>query len=169
MAAVKWRAKHAEQHPLSLPLTDATLAGIRREGADRGRGQVAGLTWSLVERVCIHAEWEGSLSGLRDSALIRLMSDCLLRVSEAVAVNLGDLKGKTLTLRESKTDQTGEGVSLSVCDATRAVLQQYAEAAEIKRGALFRHIRRGGHIQKKRLSDVSARRIIKARAKSGRR
>ena len=42
-------------------------------------------------------KWIRVSRGLRDSALIRLMSDCLLRVSEAVAVNLEDLKDKTLT------------------------------------------------------------------------
>ena len=39
--------------------------------------------------------------------MIRLMSDCLLRISEVVAVNCGDLKDKTLIVRSSKTDQEG--------------------------------------------------------------
>ena len=73
-------------------ITTRTLAGIRREGKNRGRGQVDGLTWSDVERVCAYAEIDKSTAGLRDSALIRLMSDCLLRISEVVAVNVGDLK-----------------------------------------------------------------------------
>ena len=42
--------------------------------------------WRDVERVCILAEMESSLTGLRDSAMIRLTSDCLLRISEVVAV-----------------------------------------------------------------------------------
>ena len=42
--------------------------------------------WQDVERVCILAEKENSLAGLRDSAMIRLMSDCLLRISEVVAM-----------------------------------------------------------------------------------
>ena len=141
------------------------MAGIRREGRDRGRGQVDGLIWQDVERVCIYAETEGTLIGLRDAAMIRLMSDCLLRISEVVAVKVSDLKGSTLTLQSSKTDQEGAGETLYVCDNTREILKQYRERAEIRRGAVFRHIRRGGHIQSERLTTVSARRIIQRRAR----
>ena len=51
-----------------------------------------GLIWQDVERVCIYAEIEGTLTGLRDTTMIRLMSDYLLRISEVVAVNVGVLK-----------------------------------------------------------------------------
>ncbi len=144
---MKWQLKHQLQESINLPITQATLAGIRREGKDRGRGQVDGLIWQDVERVCIYAETEGTLAGLRDASMIRLMSDCLLRISEVVAVNTSDLKEKTLTLQSSKTDQEGAGESLYVCDATRNVLNQYRQRADITRGALFRHIRRGDNIQ----------------------
>ena len=164
VAAVKWQFKHQLQETINLPITQATLAGIRREGRDRGRGQVDGLIWQDVERVCVYAETEGRLAGLRDAAMIRLMSDCLLRISEVVAVNVGDLKGSTLTLRSSKTDQEGTGETLYVCEKTRELLKQYREDAGITRGAVFRHIRRGGHVQSDRLTTVSARRIIQKRA-----
>ena len=164
LAAVKWQLKHQSQESVNFPITQTTLAGIRREGRDRGRGQVDGLIWQDVERVCIYAETEGTLAGLRDAAMIRLMSDCLLRISEVVAVNAGDLKERTLTVRASKTDQEGAGESLYVCEATRNVLNQYLETAGITRGALFRHIRRGDHIQPTRLHPHSARRIIQKRA-----
>ena len=165
VAAVRWRAKYsAVSSDLVLTLTDSTLAGIRREGRERGRGQVDGLTWKEVERVCIFAETDGTLAGLRDSAMIRLMSDCLLRVSEIVAVNCGDLIKSTLELRSSKTDQEGIGETLYVCDATREVLSRYRDRAGISRGAVFRRIRRGDHIQSQRLTDLSARRIVKKRA-----
>ena len=165
VAAVRWRAKYsAHPQPLILTLTESVLRGIRRQGSDRGRGQVDGLTWKDVERVCIFAETEGTVAGLRDSAMIRLMSDCLLRVSEVVSVNCGDLKSATLDIRSSKTDQDGVGVSLYVCEATRDVLSRYRERANITRGAVFRHVRRGDNIQSQRLTDQSARRIIIKRA-----
>ena len=69
-----------------------------------------------MEKVCIYAETECTLIGLRDSAMIRLMSDCLLRISEVV--NIGDFKAKTLTLRSSKTDQEGVGETLSCMSVT---------------------------------------------------
>ena len=166
VAAVKWQLKHQSQETINFPITQATLAGIRRAGKDRGRGQVDGLIWRDVEKVCIYAEAEGTLAGLRDAAMIRLMSDCLLRISEVVAVNVGDLKEKTLTIQSSKTDQEGTGESLYICDATRGVLERYGERAGIARGALFRHIRRGDHIQPPRLTPHSARRIIQKRAQA---
>ena len=163
VAAVKWQLKHQVHETINFPITQATLAGIRREGRDRGRGQVDGLIWQDVERICIYAETEGTLAGLRDATMIRLMSDCLLRISEVVAVNIGDLKEKTLTIPASKSDQEGAGESLYVCYTTRRVLERYRKRAEITHGPMFRHIRRGDHIQSNRLNPHSARRIIKKR------
>ena len=87
------------------------MRSIRRDSKTKGPGQVAPLTYNLVDRICSQAESDtkNPLAGLRDSAIIRLMSDCLLRVSEVAAVNVGDLKDNTLTIRQSKTDQMGEG------------------------------------------------------------
>ena len=163
VAAAKWRLKKADE-TLHLSVTDTTFSGIRREGKDRGRGQVDGLTWQDVERICLLAEMENTLAGLRDAAMIRLMSDCLLRVSEVVAINIEDFQEKTLILRSSKTDQEGTGESLYVCDTTRDVLDRYRERAEITDGTLFRHIRRGDNVQPNRITGHSVRRIIKKRA-----
>lgn len=164
VAAVKWQLKHQTQQQLNLPVTNATLAGIRREGKDRGRGQVDGMTWQDVDRVCIYAETQGTLAGLRDAAMIRLMSDCLLRISEVVAVEVEDIQGKTLTVGHSKTDPEGRGANLYICDSTRGVLKRYRKMGDISGGALFRRIRRGGHIHNERLTAHSARRIIKKRS-----
>ena len=164
VAAVKWQMKHQLGEDFPMPITYATLAGIRRDGKARGRGQVDGMIWQDVERVCILAETDGTLTGLRDSAMIRLMSDCLLRISEVVAVNAGDLKDRTLSVQASKSDQEGRGESLYVCDRTRDILTKYKEVGGVVEGAMFRQIRRGGHIQENRLHDHSARRIIQKRA-----
>ena len=167
VAAVRWVAKNNGVEIVG-EVTTRTLAGIRREGKDRGRGQVDGLNWSDVERICAFAEMDSSVSGLRDSALIRLMSDCLLRVSEAVAVNVEDLKDKTLLVRSSKTDQEGIGETLYVTSDTRRIIKRYRERAGIiearmplpQQEPLFRSVRRGDHIQAGRLSARSARRQI---------
>ena len=164
VAAVKWQLKHQTQQQLNLPVTNATLAGIRREGKDRGRGQVDGITWQDVDRVCIYAETQGTLAGLRDAVMIRLMSDCLLRISEVIAVDVEDIKGKTLAIGSSKTDPEGRGENLYICDQTRRVLKRYRKMGDISGGALFRRIRRGDHIHDERLTAHSARRIIKKRA-----
>ena len=117
-------------------------------------------------RIVTFAESEKSIVGLRDAALIRLMSDCLLRISEVVAVDVEDLKGKTLLVRSSKTDQEGRGEALYVGDSTLKLIDRYCTSADIQSGSLFRRIRRGDHVTGGRLTDVSARRIIKARSKA---
>ena len=111
-------------------------------------------------QVVSNAEASRTLAGLRDSAMIRLMSDCLLRISEVVAVNIEDVD-TTLTIRSSKTDQEGKGESLFIGEPTLDAIEKYCKSGEIESGALFRRIRRGQHITSDRLSVVSARRIIK--------
>ena len=63
VAAVKWQAKNMNRPDVVGAITQQTLAGIRREGKDRGRGQVDGLTWKEVERVCSFAEASRTLGG----------------------------------------------------------------------------------------------------------
>ena len=50
VAAVKWTAKNhgVGAKKLSFEITEKTLAGIRRKGKGRGRGQVDGITWDEV-------------------------------------------------------------------------------------------------------------------------
>ena len=163
VAAVNWQLKHQSAEQIHLPITLATLGGIRREGRDRGRGQVDGIIWQDVERICVYAETAGTVAGLRDAAMIRLMSDGLLRISEVVAVNVEDFQEKTLTVQASKTDQEGTGEMLYVCDSTRKVLKRYQDRAKIESGAVFRRVRRGDHIQPTRLNAHSARCIIQKR------
>ena len=114
VAAVKWHAKHHGDPTVAGVMTERTLAGIRRAGKGRGRGQVDGLDWQDVEKICVISESTGTLSGLRDAAMMRLMSDCLLRVGEVVGVNVEDIKRGVLTLQDSKTDQVGVGEVLFV-------------------------------------------------------
>ena len=108
VAAAKWLAKN---HDIEIvgEVTSKTLAGIRREGKERGKGQVDGVEREDMLRVVTLAEADKTIAGLRDAVLIRLMSDCLLRISEAVAVNVGDLHKSTLRIKSSKTDQEGTG------------------------------------------------------------
>ena len=166
VAAAKWLAKN---HGIEIvgEVTSKTLAGIRREGKDRGKGQVDGVEREEMLRVVAFAESEKTIAGLRDAALIRLMSDCLLRISEAVAVDVEDLHKNTLRIKSSKTDQEGRGEVLFVGGPTLKLIDRYCTRGEIQSGTLFRHIRRGDHVQSGRLTTVSARRIIQARAISG--
>lgn len=165
--AVKWRAK-IEGSPLDKKdthFTDQTLKGIRRNGKGRGREPVNGLEWEDVEKICVRAEADNTVAGLRDSALIRLMSDCLLRISEAIAVNINDLDDSTLLIRNSKTDQEGHGEHKFVGEPTIQVINRYIEVSAINGGALFRRVRFQQHICPGRLSVNGARAAIKRRAR----
>ena len=120
VSAVKWLLKHRNNGTsVDLPITSATLSGIRREGRGRGRGQRNGLTWREVEKICAVQEADGTLRGLRNSAILRVMSDGLLRISEVTELRIDDLEDNMLRVRFSKTDQEGQGEHLYLCEDTR--------------------------------------------------
>ena len=163
VAAVRWWVKTMDI-PFDFQLTELKLKTIRRQSYARGRGQVDGISWAEVEEMCAYAEAEGTVAGLRDSALIRLMSDCLLRISEVVAVNVSDVD-RVLRVRQSKTDPDGKGATLYVGTPTLDVIGRYREAGKICGGALFRRVRFQRYVCPRRLSVDGARAAIKRRAK----
>lgn len=141
VSAVKWFLKHHNNgQPVEMPITSATLSGIRREGRDRGRGQRNGLTWREVEKICAVQEADGSLRGMRNSAILRVMSDGLLRISELTELHIDDLEDNTLRIRFSKTDQEGEGEYLYLCEDTRLIVQKWLEGSGLTEGYLFRRM-----------------------------
>ena len=166
VAAVKWTAKN-HGGGISFEITEKALASIRRKGKGRGRGQVDAITWEEVEQICALAEAEGTVAGLRDSALIRLMSDCLLRISEAVAVDAEDVNS-ALRVHQSKTNAGTTGITdvrLYIGTPTQEAIKRYCEAAGITEGPLFRWIRRGDNIAGTRLTIDGVRKIIQRRAR----
>ena len=74
------------------------------------------------------------------------MSDCLLRVSEVAAVNVG------------------EGRVLFVGDETVQVIEELKAKANISRGALFRRVLKNGKITTTRLTPEAIREIVKKRS-----
>ena len=171
VSAVKWLLKHRNGgKPVDLPLTSATLSGIRREGRDRGRGQRNGLTWKEVERICAVQESDGTLRGLRNSAILRVMSDGLLRISEVTELRIDDLEDSTLRIRFSKTDQEGSGEHLYLCKDTRKIVGKWLERSELSEGYLFRRMTaRGDNLyqdketgEPSKLTDDGVRKIIKS-------
>lgn len=167
VAAVRFRARLAGEAPPVGPATDRVLAGFRRAGADRGRGQVAGVNWAQADAAAaLAANGGGSVAGLRDAALVAVMSDAMLRVSEAAALDVADLEAdgaNTITVRRSKTDQDAAGAALFVAPATLARVRAWTEAAGIEAGPLFQRLDKAGQ-PRGRLSDRSIRAIVKRRA-----
>ena len=163
VSAVKWMAEYRGIDTVVGDITARTLSEIRGEGKERGRRQVDGLTWDDVERVCTAAESSDTAAGLRDAAMISLMSDCLLRISEAVAVNVEDVKDEGLQVHGKKAD-ADRGESLYICESTRRLIERYRTRAGIAAGALFRRIRFQNHVTEERLGVKGAREAIQRRA-----
>ena len=147
-AAVRFQMKLAGKPSPVGPATERVLRGFRRKGADRGRGQVAGVRWEQADAAAAAAANDGrSVKGLRDAAIVAVMSDAMLRVSEAAALHVADLEaegGNTLTVRRSKTDQEGEGVAQYIGGPTVVRVRAWMDAAGIADGPLFQRLDKAG-------------------------
>ena len=96
VAAVHYAAKECAGAGLRStdpvgPATKERLERFHREGAERGTGQVRGISWKEAKAMCRCAEAPGDPAGKRDAAIISVMSDALLRVAEVSALNVDDV------------------------------------------------------------------------------
>ena len=167
VAAVKFRAKLAGTDAPVGPATVRVLAGFRRAGRTRGRGQVEGVRWEQADAAAALAvTGEAKLAGLRDAAILAVASDALLRVSELAALTVADIDmtEQTITVQRSKTDQEGTGAVLFLGKPTIQRVQAWLAAVGIREGALFRALTKGGKVRSG-LSARSLRTIIARRAK----
>jgi integrase len=110
------------------------------------------------------------LAGIRDRALLTLGFESGLRRSELVALDFEHLKwigsDVVVTVARSKTDQEARGRRVCVrrndgaACAVRA-LDAWMSVADVKTSALFRQIRKGGHLTNLRLGDRAIERTVK--------
>ena len=172
------RAAIAKVHQVS-GLADPTvdslcrdvLRRIGREGRHRGRGQVAGIGWAQAEAAAALAgDGSSGLQGLRDAAIILVLSDTLARISEVAALQCRDVEaypthdgGGSVHISASKADQFGEGATRYIGLATLIAINRYLEAAGHAAGPLFRRVRRGGHGSSAPLAADSIRTIVRKR------
>ena len=172
VAAVRFQARTTGAPSPVGPATDRVLAGFRREGRRRGRGQVEGISWEMADVIAalITAVETGSLAAFRDAALISIMSDAMLRVSEVAALQCADIReddggAGLLTIHSSKTDQEGEGTILFLGALTMRRIRAWITAAGFNSGPVFRPVRVGGIVEDGALSSRSIRNVIQKRAK----
>jgi len=160
LSAVKWMAEYHGIENIAGPITKRIWADIRGEDRPQGRKRRAdGLTWGEVERVCAVAESSETVAGLRDAAMISLMSDCLLRISEVVAVDVKDIGEEGLQIHRGDRSDI-----LYICEWTRRLINRYRRKSGIASGALFRRIRFQNHVTEDRLGVKGAREAIRRRA-----
>ena len=155
--------------------SQAALKRIQREKSDAGQvapRQAKALNWADVTLCARIAEKSGLTVGWRDSAMIRVMSDGLLRISELVALDVEDISQNdngtgTAMIRRSKTDQAGEGAYIGLGKPTMDAIRTYTQRADIHKGALFRRIWKGGNrVSDYRISINGARHAIQAVTRS---
>ena len=168
VAAVKRRAR---QQSSRSPVGERTAEALRRyrRVARAGPDQVRGISWEEADRMRDLAASAGDVRGLRDAALISVASDALLRVSEVSNVQVDDIVfeddgSARLLLRRSKTDRQGRGALLFLGPRTAELVREWAAAAGVKQGPLFRRIHRAGSVASQGIGAGSVRRVIVRRA-----
>jgi integrase len=116
----------------------------------------------------------GSLRALRNRAIVLLGFASAMRRSEVVALDVRDIEwrdsGILITIRSSKTDQSGQGQQIGVVKGSVAcpvaALKAWLEAAAITSGPLFVRIfnRRNQRVTDRRLAGRNIAAIVKAGA-----
>jgi len=160
------------ESPTRSPLVANTMKGIRRTKGTAPAQKAPALTDDI--RAMVEGT-RGGMIGLRDRALILLGFAGAFRRSELVRLSVEDCSftkdGLTVTLRRSKTDQTGEGRKVGIpfgsnpetCPVRN--VQSWIDCANISSGPLFRSITRHGEVQARGLSGIDVARIVKKLAK----
>jgi site-specific recombinase XerD len=148
------------------------MAGIRRRLGTRPEQKVAVITQELRQLLTVTPD--DTLAGRRDRALLLLGFAGGFRRSELVALDVGDLDetadGLRVLIRQSKTDQEGEGREVGIpfgqhpetCPVR--ALRTWRTASGIVEGPLFRGVNRHEQLQDGRLTDKSVALIIKRAA-----
>lgn len=172
VAAVRFSARLAAWPDPVGPSCDLVLRAHRRSTPPAR--QVAAVDWEQADAAAETAASAGDAIGLRNAAIIAVMSDALLRVSEAASLQVGDIKRRrdgaaTLTVPRSKTDQYGEGATLYLGATTIRRIEIWMEAADsagtdMASGPLYRRILRGQRVTADPLSPRSIREIVRRTA-----
>ena len=121
-AARMWRGERKQ----AAPLTEAVFDVIREVACEPRRGRGG----------CLESQEHAEARGRLDIAMISIMRDALLRVSEAKDLTWGDVEGRRdgsgrLLIRRSKTDVEGKGATLYLSAETMSYLDDIrGEAAD---------------------------------------
>ncbi len=147
----------------------ATVRGIRREKGIAPKKKAPATSDKLI---AMAAAGDGSLTALRDRALLLLGFAGAFRRSELVALDVPDLAevdgGLLVTIRRSKTDQEGHGAAVAIVPGAIAcpvsAVREWLRAANITEGPVFRPINKAGRVLDARLTGRSVANVVKARA-----
>jgi len=170
VAAIRFAHKLAGRAtPTDSEAVKATLRGIRRTVGTAKIRKAPAVAAKVRAMVGLAPD---RLAGLRDRALLLLGFAGAFRRSELVALDVADITetttGLLVTIRRSKTDQEGEGVTIAIARGDVAcparALREWLDAAGIEAGPIFRPINKAGTVSGERLTDRSVANIVKAYA-----
>ena len=135
-------------------LDDASVRGepvrqaLRRMHREKGRRQrqARAVDWSLLQRML--AATGERLIDARNRALIAVGYDTLLRRSELVALEVGDIiverdGSATVVVHRSKTDPEGEGAQLWIAPDTVKHVQEWLDRSAVRTDKIFRALPNG--------------------------
>ena len=153
-------------------IVKATMRGIRRMIGTAQREAKPILREDLFQML---AQMDDSVKGKRDKALLLIGFAGAFRRSELVGLDVADIQhvrqGVVITVRRSKTDQTGAGRKIGVpfgrtlwCPVRHLI--DWLDHAGIEDGPIFRSVKRHGKIAEQRLSGEAVCLIIKERAEA---
>ena len=160
-------------NPVTHELIRTQMRGIRRTYGIAPRQKTPALVVDLRAMLDVLPH---TLIGVRDRALLLLGFATAARRSELVTLDVADLaftaNGLIVTVRRSKTDQTGIGAQKGVHHGRHpetcpvGALRAWLEAAAITHGPVFRAVDRHGNISASRLGDRAVALAIKRAAEA---
>ena len=142
------------------------LAGIRAEHGSAKR-QKRPADAAALRNMLAAIEGEG-LRALRDRAILAIGMAAALRRSEIVALQVEHIgivpEGLRLTIAQSKTDQTRQGIVIAIPEGSRirpkALLLNWMAAAGHDEGPLFRRLSRLDALTSAAMSDRAIARLV---------
>ena len=161
--------------PTHHPSVKGTLRGLAKLKGSAPR-QVMALREDHIAAML--AECAPTRIGIRDAAILSLGFAAALRRSEICALQFSDIrifaskehaaKRMIITVRRSKTDHLSEGQRIAVPQGRKIRpierLKAWLAASGIRRGPLFRSMRRGGRVLDKPLHHSDIPRLLKCYA-----
>lgn len=155
--------------PTKSEIVKATLRGIRRSLGTSQREAKPVLKDDLFQML---VQIGNRPKDVRDKALLLIGFAGAFRRSELVGLDVADIEhvrqGIIITLRRSKTDQTGAGRKIGIpfgrtrwCPVKH--LNDWLDHSGIESGPIFRAINRHGHLAAQRLSGEAVSIIVKER------
>jgi len=154
------------------PIIVENLMGIKRRKGIIQKGKKPILINDLKRLIDVIDEQKiEDIRKLRDKSILLIGFAGGFRRNEIVSLDIGDLEfvfeGLKITVKRSKTDQFGEGLTKGLpyfenrpyCPVT--TLQKWINISRITKGPLFRKISKGSKLLENRLSDQTVALIIK--------